>query len=192
MAASLLIIDRNSGFTMGDWFVDPASNVIENGEKRHRLQPRVMDVLVFLAEHAGKVTSRSELLEAIWPGLMVTEDALNRAISDLRKVLGDPFDHPRIIETIRKRGYRLLQPVAWSEGDARMSADVAGGGDPPIRVKESSIMAAHIQWKTVGITAALVTVFWFGIFGLFGNVEQEVDMVKTVNIEVIRSGPGTN
>lgn len=192
MVSSLLLIDRNTGFTMGEWFVDPASNVVMNSHGKRRLQPRVMDVLVYLAERPGKVTSRSELLAAIWPGLVVTEDALNRAISDLRKVLGDPFDHPRIIETIRKRGYRLLQPVARSEGEAGMSADIAGGDDPPGKSRNSSTIPNHVHWKTVGITAALVTAFWFGVFALFSDVEKEMIMTKMVNVEITRIGPRTH
>ena len=191
MASSLLLIDRNTGFTMGEWFVDPASNVVKNSQGKRRLQPRVMDVLVYLAERPGKVTSRRELLAAIWPGLVVTEDALNRAISDLRKVLGDPFDHPRFIETIRKRGYRLLQPVARSEGEGGMSAEIAGGGDPPGESRKISSIPIQVHWKTVVITAAVVTAFWFGVFTLLSDVEKEMIMTKMVNVEITRIGPPT-
>jgi len=70
-----------------------------------------MDVLVCLAEHAGAPVSKEELLQTVWPNTYVTNDVLKGAISDLRRALDDNARQPRVIETIPKRGYRLIAPV---------------------------------------------------------------------------------
>ena len=73
-----------------------------------------MEVFVRLAEARGAVVSKSELLDTVWPDTIVGEDALTRAIGELRKALGDDARSPRFVETIPKRGYRLvcaLKPV---------------------------------------------------------------------------------
>lgn len=96
---------------VGDWLVDPALNEVRRGEEAIRLEPKAIEVLVHLAGKAGDVVGRDELLAAIWPGVVVGDDALTQAITKLRRALGDEAHKPRYIETISKRGYRLLAPV---------------------------------------------------------------------------------
>lgn len=70
-----------------------------------------MELLVFLADRRGEVIRRDELLEVIWPGVVVGDETLTQAITKLRRALGDDARAPRYIETISKRGYRLLAPT---------------------------------------------------------------------------------
>jgi Tol biopolymer transport system component/DNA-binding winged helix-turn-helix (wHTH) protein len=79
---------------------------------RHQLEPKAMAVLLRLAEAAGEVVSRERLIHDVWEGGFVTDDVLTRAIGQLRKVFGDDPEQPAVIETIRKRGYRLLVPAS--------------------------------------------------------------------------------
>jgi Tol biopolymer transport system component len=67
-----------------------------------------MQVLVYLAEHAGEVVTKEELIRAVWPDAFVTDDVLKRCVSQLRKAFDDDPREPRAIETIAKGGYRLL------------------------------------------------------------------------------------
>src|SRR5262249_42134882 len=69
------------------------------------------NVLIVLVEHAGEVVSREELMARVWNGVFVTDDALHRAIRELRRLFGDTAEQPHLIETIRKRGYRLIGAV---------------------------------------------------------------------------------
>ncbi len=82
-----------------------------------------MDLLFLLAGAPGRVFSREQILEALWPGLIVGDDALARTVSKLRQALGDDARAPRYIETISKRGYRLLADVVPMTGPA--AAEVA-------------------------------------------------------------------
>lgn len=71
----------------------------------------LMDLLVLLAENAGQVVSKDQILDQLWQGQLVGESALTRNIAVLRGLLGDSTRQPRYIETITKRGYRLIAPV---------------------------------------------------------------------------------
>ena len=71
-----------------------------------------MDLLAFLASRGGRVVSRDEIIDAVWEGRFIAEATLTRAIADLRRALGDSQRAPQYIETIPKRGYRLVADVA--------------------------------------------------------------------------------
>jgi len=98
-------------FFAGDWRVEPAAGAISRGEVTRHLEPRVMQVLVALAEKPGEVVSRSRLLSLVWSDLIVNDEALSRCIAELRKAFGDQRQGPRTIETVPKKGYRFLLPT---------------------------------------------------------------------------------
>lgn len=98
-------------FRLGDWLVEPGLNAVSRNGSTVHLQPKVMQVMVCLAQHAGNPASKEELLESVWPGTFVTDDVLTRAISELRRVFEDDAQDPHFIQTIPKRGYRLVVPV---------------------------------------------------------------------------------
>ena len=98
-------------FQVADWEVDPDSGRIQRDGTTHKLEPRVMSLLVVLAQQPGTVLSREELEAKVWSGMVVGYDALSSAIIKLRKALGDDPHHPQFIETISKKGYRLIAPV---------------------------------------------------------------------------------
>ena len=103
---------------IGDWTLDRERNEVRRGDAAIHLEPKVIEVLAHLASQSGRVVPREELLAAVWPGVIVGDDALTQAIIKLRKALGDDAHRPKYIETISKRGYRLIAPV----GDATLPA----------------------------------------------------------------------
>jgi DNA-binding winged helix-turn-helix (wHTH) protein/TolB-like protein len=116
---------------MGEWQVDPTVNALSRPGETVRLEPKTMEVLVFLAERAGQVVSRDVLLAALWPGVVVGEDAVTQTVIKLRKALHDPARSPQYIETISKRGYRLVAAVACP-GVKAVPAPVSAGEDDPV------------------------------------------------------------
>ena len=117
---------------VGEWCVDASANSLtRDGQAPARLEPKAIEVLLHLARHAGEVVGRDELLAAVWPGVVVGDDALTQAIIKLRKSLGDDARRPRYIETIAKRGYRLIAPVTAAGATAAAApalATVAAAG----------------------------------------------------------------
>src|SRR5262249_37112264 len=77
-----------------------------------QVEPKVMEVLVCLARRAGRVVTKDDLVREVWEGRFVSDDVVWRSVRELRRALGDEARDPRFIETIPKRGYRLLAPVA--------------------------------------------------------------------------------
>ncbi len=98
-------------FQVGKWLVQPKLNSISGNGKTAHVEPKAMQVLVYLAEHAGDVMPKERIIQAIWADTFVTDDVLTRAISELRKAFEDDPHEPRFIQTIPKGGYRLIAPV---------------------------------------------------------------------------------
>jgi DNA-binding winged helix-turn-helix (wHTH) protein/TolB-like protein/cytochrome c-type biogenesis protein CcmH/NrfG len=123
--------DRGRTLGIGEWRVDPAANRISrNGEEAH-LEPKAMDVLLLLAVRAGEVVSREELLATVWSGNVVCDDTLTQAVIKLRKALGDDSRSPAYIETISKRGYRLVAEVRVEMPGTDGANDSADSAPPP-------------------------------------------------------------
>ncbi|MCU0304833.1 MAG: winged helix-turn-helix domain-containing protein [Thermoanaerobaculales bacterium] len=96
-------------FRLGEWLVQPSLGRVSGPAGEAHLEPRTMELLVFLAAHAGRVVSRQEIIDAVWRLEFVSDATLSSAVTKLRRALDDDTASPRFIETIAKRGYRLLQ-----------------------------------------------------------------------------------
>jgi adenylate cyclase len=131
---------------VGAWRLDRMRNEIAAEGRTVRLEPKAVEVLAYLAARPGAVVPREELLAAVWPGVVVGDDTLTQAIIKLRKALGDDAHQPRYIETISKRGYRLIASV---EGDASTEAPVAAAWKPaprrrPLFLAASALVAVSL------------------------------------------------
>jgi DNA-binding winged helix-turn-helix (wHTH) protein len=86
-------------------------DLLYSGETVVPLEPRAVQVLRYLVQNHERVVSKEELLESIWPDVFTTDGVLKRAISQVRRALGDDADEARFIETYHRRGYRFIAPV---------------------------------------------------------------------------------
>lgn len=96
---------------IGEWQADPAANELRRGPHVVRVEPKAMEVLMLLARQPGQLITREALFSAAWPGVVVGDEALTQCIIKLRRALGDDAKAASYIETISKRGYRLIAPV---------------------------------------------------------------------------------
>ena len=160
--------DRQSPFRLGDWLVEPDFNQLSLGVARHRVEPKVMNVLMHLSAQAGRVVSKGEILRAVWPDTFVGEDALTRCISVLRHIFEDDPHNPRFIKTVSKVGYCLLVEVlpgtdtavdsthldtvelpngetpGFSAGVQGSERETAGRGKTRIRVMAAALLVALV------------------------------------------------
>ena len=114
-----------NGFTL-----NPGIRTLTHGGEAIHLQPQTFDALLYLVERQGRLVTRRELLETLWPDVVVTENALSRCIKEVRKALGGK----EFIETLPRVGYRFVPQV-----------DVVGGtGDGISRVRLGWGLAAGI------------------------------------------------
>jgi eukaryotic-like serine/threonine-protein kinase len=104
-----------NGFRFGDWQIDPDSNTLRSDGATTTVEPKAMDVLRYLCRHAGAVIPPEELLQACWGNAELGDNPIHKAITQLRRALGDSAAEPRYIETVRKRGYRAIAPVIATE-----------------------------------------------------------------------------
>jgi len=137
-----------NGFVSGEWTVAPTRNLLVRGDEEVRVEPRVMDVLVDLAERAGEVVPKEELVEHVWEGRYVTDDVLTVTIYALRKALGDDAKRPRYVETVSRRGYRWIASVETAAPEA-VPQD---GARPP-----------QAPWWRIAAVAATVAIALFAI-----------------------------
>lgn len=98
-------------FRVADWLVRPRLLTLSRSDDSVRLEPKVMQVLVCLAEHPGDVVEKERLIRTVWPDTFVTDDVLTKCISELRRIFEDNPREPRFIQTIPKVGYRFIAPV---------------------------------------------------------------------------------
>ena len=102
---------------LGEATVRPDTGEVRSRNGVSHLEPKSMAVLLYLIERHKEVISREELLDAVWPGIHVGDDSLTAAIIKIRRALGDDARDPSHIETIPKRGYRLISPLCDSDSD---------------------------------------------------------------------------
>lgn len=91
--------------------LDPAQRILMRDDNSIPLTPKAFDVLLALVESGGRVVEKEELLKRVWPDTFVEEGSLTQTISVLRRTLGQSGGGPQYIQTISKRGYRLVAPV---------------------------------------------------------------------------------
>lgn len=94
-----------AGFRLAEWVVRPEDGSLSSPEGTARLEPLVMDLLVFLCSRAGQVVPKKDLLDAVWGGRFVSDETVKGSLYQLRKALGDNPRQPRLLETIPKRRY---------------------------------------------------------------------------------------
>ncbi|MGO9988672.1 MAG: winged helix-turn-helix domain-containing protein [Steroidobacteraceae bacterium] len=103
---------------IGNWLVNPALDTLCCGTETHKLEPRMMRLLLHLANAAGAVVSVDGLLSEVWTGVVVGPASVYQAVSQLRKLLGDVDPDPTYIATVPRRGYRLVAPVRRGAAEA--------------------------------------------------------------------------
>jgi DNA-binding winged helix-turn-helix (wHTH) protein len=100
---------------VGPFCLDRRDEGLWRGPEVLPLYPNAFAVLCCLLTQAGQLVTKDTLLEAVWPKTVVSESALTVAIRHLRRVLGDRARTPQFIETVHRRGYRFMAPVAVAE-----------------------------------------------------------------------------
>lgn len=139
------------GFSLGDVDVRPLAGQVEGPAGVHHLQPKAMDVLVRLAMEPGRVVDRSTLLADVWGVNYPSVQPLTRCISELRQALGDDPHEPRFVQTLPKRGYRLLATPTFPE--VVESGDCQEAETPRTRGHSARVAALYIAiaWVLVQV-----------------------------------------
>jgi TolB-like protein/DNA-binding winged helix-turn-helix (wHTH) protein len=148
----------HSPFTLGEWSVDPMVGTITRGGDSIRLEPRTMRLLVCLAERAGKVVSADDLLDRVWPNVIVTPDSVYQAVAALRRLLGDDPKNPRYVVTVPKQGYRMVAPVTAIAQSPETRPTPVAPATAPIEASRAtpSRSLRSSSWKSYAIIALVL------------------------------------
>ena len=163
--------ELNGGFNLGDWEVLPAKGVLRRGDEEVHPEPRVLAVLLALAKRDRNLVTKDELIAEVWDGKAFSDEPILRCISLLRGHFQDkkPFSY---IETLPRRGYRLLKPV---------ELHVAGDEDP------ASASQSVRLWKSV---AAVIAIGFVVIAAYMWNGNREAPEPRSLAILQIENLSG--
>ena len=141
----------NKDFLLGSWLVCPAEGTISYKEEKIRLEPKALSVLIVLARANGNVVSREQILDAVWKNQIVGDDVINSNIASLRKALGDDRKTNRFIQTVPKKGYKLVKDVEWIEPNLTAK--------PKLKTKAASSITSNWRWLAAIALSIIITVF---------------------------------
>ena len=142
--------------TFAEFRLDPERGELLHGTSPIALTPKAFALLEYLASRAGRLVSKQELLDAVWPNVFVGEAVLKGTIRDVRRALGDDSHAPRFIQTAHRRGYRFVAPV--TAGDSMPPAEPPAVTPPPVsgrsttrpRVSYARSGSVNIAYEVVG------------------------------------------
>ncbi len=118
-------------YRFGAFELDEPRFELRRAGERVELQPKALDLMLYLLSHRDRVVSKAELLKQLWPDVVVSEASLSKAVSSARRALGDSGGQQRCIETVRGRGFRFLARVEEHAASRAAAAEAAGDHTPP-------------------------------------------------------------
>ncbi len=149
-------------FHFNGYSIDTGRRELRRGDHPVEIQPRVFDLLVYLVTHQQRAVDKEELQDAVWPGVVVTETALTRAIMKARKAVGDDANRQEVIKTVHGHGYRFVAELAESG-----SAAPAGVRPPPSADSGSEAAAPASDSRLhKALWGGLMVLSLLGIFGM--------------------------
>jgi DNA-binding winged helix-turn-helix (wHTH) protein len=144
--------------TFGRFVLDLRRGVLLLDGREVVLRPKTFAVMCYLVQHPGRLVSKEEMLSAVWPNLVVTDDTLVQSIGELRRALGDAG--ARLIVTVPRRGYRFEVSEA-----------------PPDRRKARSWHPLRFRWR-YGVLAPLAVALTLAVLWVVPRVREGVDATQ--------------
>ena len=177
-------------YQIGDWVIYPARNRMARDGEEIAVEPRIIDLLNCFANHPGEVLNRDTLIAEAWAGIIVSETTINHTVGVLRRALGDKARDPRYIETVAKKGYRLLlAPVV-------LDAKVAGHNTlQAVERAAATKRPAYTYWAGAAIVTVVATLLWRAAMPAVPMIETAFTSLRPITSDAGQefspaSGPG--
>jgi transcriptional activator of cad operon len=190
--------DQSQPFLIAQFTIYPDRLLIETNQSAERIEPKIMSVLQFLIQHSEQVVSRQMLIDQVWQGAVVSDNAVNRTITQLRKLLADNPKDPHLIETIAKKGYRFIGQVEYLP--ATVEADKSQK-TPIAKVQNTSLKSSSLI--ALFATAIILILSLYFFLPSFNNqlsnqtqtesqpaVSSESQTPKILTFKPLTSAPG--
>src|SRR4030081_732518 len=176
--------------------LDTANHLLWRNGDRVPIAPKGFDVLAYLVEHAGRVVTQDEILEALWSETYVNPEILRKYILEIRKALGDRPDKPEFIETLPKRGYRFVAPVidesvaeptdSPTSLPPKQHATEETGTTETVRLEPARSAGKRMRWRVAMVLAlAVVAAAAIGAYLRPGRTEANASSLNNASIAVL-------
>lgn len=148
--------DFMQDFYLGGSLVEPLKGQVSNRDGSSHLPPKAVEVLLCLAEQPGEIVSREKLLDRVWGVGHGSHEALSHAVSEIRHAFDDHHDSPHVVQTLPKRGYRLLlTPQSVSESTSSVVLGAKDGARPSDigfveNLKRRGVLETLVAYLVVG------------------------------------------
>ena len=160
-------------FLFDDFRVEPANFRVFKADNAIQLEPKTLRLLLFLIENRARLIEKEQILEDVWNGTHVTENALVREIAKLRKTLGDDPKTPKYIQTVHTRGYRFIAEIEvtnpsenFSQANGKDSAreEQSNSDEDPAAIATPRHRGQQTAWAmrlaVAGILVAVAIAVW--------------------------------
>lgn len=160
---ALVFLNARSVVHFGPFRLDLSDGLLTRGGDEVRLPPRALAILRHLVERAGRIVSKQSLMDVGWKDAHVSETSLTEAVGLIRQALGDDPQRPEFIQTVHRRGYRFIAPIATDAPpspptDRDEPADISMPATSPARERWPRAIAATLAGA--GLLAALGAWLW--------------------------------
>src|SRR6516225_821227 len=140
-------LKTGSFYEFGEFRLEPAEQLLTRQGRALPLPPKAFELLVLLVENGGRLLSKDQIMQTVWPGSVVEEANLTVTISMIRKALGDRESGSQHIETVPKKGYRFVSPVRGGCG-----VTPSHGGDKSIALLGNGL---DVLWTALPVPERL-------------------------------------
>jgi adenylate cyclase len=147
-------VSRSAVYRFGPFALDPAAFRLTKEGQPVAASPKVLDLLRYLLDRPSALVTKDELFKAVWPDVIVSDNALTQAVSELRQLLGDDPAKPTYIQTVARRGYRFVAAIeTLATTPASVDAAAAAPERPAIAVLDFANVTrdASVDWLSTGI-----------------------------------------
>jgi Tol biopolymer transport system component/DNA-binding winged helix-turn-helix (wHTH) protein len=157
-------------YRFDDFEIDLQSFRLLKAGKVVHVEPKALNLLIFLTERPGQMVSRREIIDAVWKEAFVTDHVLNRIIGQLRKGLVDDAKEPRYIETVPTLGYRFIAPVEVESDSLAATQSLTGTSSEAPAAVAQTLQPVRKIWgrRSLRIAVAVAAVLAFGLAVSFG------------------------
>lgn len=175
-------LPENAYFRFDDYYIDVGDHRVFQGDQSRHIEPKAMQVLYQLALRAGETVSRQELMAKVWYGRVVIEDSLTRIISQLRLNFNDSKTR-QIIQTVPKKGYRLLSDVTWLtrqefiKRSTKRSAEYSNGNSVDNILESSTAPASSFNKGNIALLIMTIVIVVLLIFIFLPETSQQRESV---------------
>jgi DNA-binding winged helix-turn-helix (wHTH) protein/tetratricopeptide (TPR) repeat protein len=149
-------------YHFGPFRLDRGNERLWHGSEEIILRPKSFAVLQYLVAQPGRLVTREEVLQTVWPGIAVSDAVLTVCIGEIRQALGDNHHAPQYIETVHRRGYRFLGTIAAPSGPGDtpgLERSSEAAPSPQMTPSSSSLSAQHSVLSTVSVVGREAQVF---------------------------------